>query len=164
MLGASSLRLGVSNHFVMHYHWFEIDQKVLVFGIIFGDFHIITGEAFDSLQAFPKGQCDEMGDVAFTALENMNTNIPLGRLIIGNGAFIGEFTIGIRFNCGDSTMPHSDDHLILLFRSVSVTPLLIQQRLPVRHERPRVYCERALLSIDHRASRPPDSGSRWSRD
>jgi len=76
---------------------FKFQQKVFIFGVVFGQLRIVSRKALYHVQIFPKSHGDKMGNFAFFALQNIDADIAFNRLIIGNGSlFWGNQTLGRR--------------------------------------------------------------------
>src|SRR5688500_20351859 len=58
-------RNGLPHHLVMHYLWFKLKQKILIFGIIFRGLHVSTREDLDRIQILPECKRAEMRNVIF---------------------------------------------------------------------------------------------------
>ena len=89
----------------------EFEQKVLVFRIVFRQFHIIPGKIPDHIQVFPERHGDKVSDLAFLALQDVDVDIARNRLIVGNGSLVQEGPLSLSFAGGHTPMPHTYNHV-----------------------------------------------------
>src|SRR5687767_1151669 len=122
-------RKGLPNHLVMHYLWFKLKQKILIFGIIFRGLHVSTREDLDRIQILPECKRDEMRNVIFCPFEDVNTDVALHRPIVRNGTLIHKLAICLRLCGGHFAMPHSYDHV---YNSTEINNILCCGQYPGR--------------------------------
>jgi hypothetical protein len=142
----------MADDFIVDHPRFEFEQEIPVLRIVFCLLEVVTGEAPNGIQTLPEGKGDEVGDIAFQAFEDMNTDISRDTLIIGYRPLVGKFPIRLRLAGGDATMPHADNHCHLHVAMRFLTTLTL---LKVRGDRVARQAGACMVIVNQPGERLP---------
>ena len=97
--------------FVMRDARLELEQEVLILGVVLGDLDIAAGEGLDRRPTLPLGDDQKTRDALIVTAQDTHALVARNGLVVRHSALDQEREIGIAFVGGSTSVPDASDHI-----------------------------------------------------